>query len=110
MARSASVRAPHAPGIRRSRTDSGRRQPGIARRKQGSRLITGAGSRLGESLADRLAAAGFDLVLVARRRERLSQVAGRLGARGAAAEVLATDLSGRSEPNRVFERVNAGDL
>ena len=72
-------------------------------------LITEASGGLGEALADRLAA-GFDLVLVARRRERLSQVAGRLGARGAAAEVLATDLSGRSEPNRAFERVNAGDL
>lgn len=44
-------------------------------------LITGASGGLGEALADRLAA-GFDLALVARRRERLSQVAGRLGARG----------------------------
>lgn len=72
--------------------------------------IAGASSGLGEAPADRLAAARYDLVLVAGRRERLRQVGDPLGVRGAAAEVVAADLSDRSELNRVVERVNVGDL
>jgi short-subunit dehydrogenase len=40
--------------------------------------VTGASSGIGEAFADVFASAGFDLVLVARREERLRAVASRL--------------------------------
>jgi hypothetical protein len=51
-------------------------------------LITGASSGIGAAFASALAARGFDLVLVARRRDRLEQLANTLGA-----EILVADLA-----------------
>lgn len=57
-------------------------------------LITGASSGLGEEFAWNLAAAGRDIVLVARSRDRLSEIADLLaGATGVKVEVLVADLS-----------------
>jgi short-subunit dehydrogenase len=56
-------------------------------------LITGASSGIGEAYADRLARDGYDLVLVARRRERLEAVAARARAAGVGAEVAVADLT-----------------
>ena len=57
-------------------------------------MVTGASSGIGEAFVDRLAADGWDLVLVARRRDRLEEVAERVkAAHGVSAVVLDVDLA-----------------
>ena len=71
-------------------------------------LITGASSGIGAALAERLARDGRDLVIVARRRERLEALARRLeGETGARVEVLPADLTDREQLIAVEERLVA---
>jgi short-subunit dehydrogenase len=65
---------------------------------KGTALITGASSGIGLVYADRLAKAGYDLILVARRADRLREVAKRLTSEsGRNVETIAADLTQTSD-------------
>ena len=75
---------------------------------KGTALITGASAGLGRDYARLFAADGHDVVLVARRRERLEELAREIGAKnGVQTHVLPLDLGDREAPRRCAEELRA---
>jgi short-subunit dehydrogenase len=73
-------------------------------------LITGASSGIGAELARQLAGAGHNVTLVARREERLAELAERLRAlHGVRADVHACDLADEAARAALIAAVNAGE-
>lgn len=74
-------------------------------------LITGASAGLGAEFARQLAAGKYNLVLVARRRERLEQLASELSQEfGIECHVLAADLSQAAAPQALYDAVQSRGL
>lgn len=70
--------------------------------------ITGASSGFGKIYAERLAAEGNDLLLVARRENLLNEIAAELRAKfGVAVEIIVADLSDLTDVERVEKRLEA---
>ena len=74
----------------------------MAKSASGTALVTGASSGIGAIYADRLARRGYNLILVARNRSRLENLAKRLsGETGRAVEIVAADLNEKADLSRV---------
>jgi short-subunit dehydrogenase len=77
-------------------------------KSQGTALVTGASSGIGAVYAERLAARGFDLLLVARDQERLESAAIKLrDAHGAQVEVLKADLTKKDDVIKLEQRLRS---
>jgi len=77
-------------------------------KSQGTALVTGASSGIGAVYAERLAARGFDLLLVARDQERLESAASKLrDAHGVQVEVLKADLTKKDEVLKLEQRLRS---
>lgn len=73
---------------------------------KGTALITGASSGIGKVYADRLAKRGYDLILVARDKDRLDALAAKLTADyGVKTDVLKADLTAKPDLLKVEDRL-----
>jgi short-subunit dehydrogenase len=72
----------------------------------GLAVVTGASSGIGRSYAERLAADGMDVLLVARRADRLDALKRELEGRGASARTMVADLAATEDVERLVAELD----
>ena len=70
-------------------------------------LVTGASSGIGETTVRRFAAGGYDIVALARRKDRLEQLARDLSGI-CRVEILAADVTAKDTPERAVAIASSG--
>ncbi|KRB22149.1 AraC family transcriptional regulator [Mesorhizobium sp. Root695] len=77
---------------------------------RGTAVVTGASAGIGAVYADRLAGQGYDLVLVARRADRLEELAEKLRyVYGRKVSLISADLADDNDVRRVEQAISADD-
>lgn len=85
-------------------------KPFLGWNNPGKVLITGASAGLGASYASELAQKGFDLVLLARRRDKLQDLAIRLEKKySIRCEIISADLANREEIHKIADHLRQID-
>lgn len=80
----------------------------MSKQNEGVALVTGASAGIGAVYADRLARRGYDLILTARRTERLKALADKLAAEtGQKIETVAADLANQADVKRVEDLLSS---
>ncbi len=78
--------------------------------RKGIAVVTGASAGIGKVYADRLAKRGYDLILVARRKERLDALSQELQQKyGITAESIVADLGNETDLKQVADVITAND-
>lgn len=82
----------------------------MSNQNKGTAVVTGASSGIGAVYADRLAGQGYDLVLVARRADRLEEVAQKLRyVHKSKVSVISADLADDNDIRRVEQAISADE-
>ena len=82
----------------------------MATSSKGTALVTGASSGIGEALARKLAAEGFDLILTARRTNLLQEIAASLQSEGASVALITADLATIDGIKHVCQQIESLDV
>ena len=82
--------------------------PASSKSVKGTAVVTGASSGIGKVYADRLAKRGYDLLLIARRGDRLEELAQQLRKdQGVSVETLVADLGNSADLKKVADTIAA---